>query len=408
MINNKNEKDLIQQIKQLPKIEDKTKKEILFENISAEMKNRRASVPSRVKSRRSRKSKRKHAFIPVFSTALVIAILLLMLPSILNKNNDQLANQPVNDQEDMAESNKNTNNGMDDNNYEPKSDTEEYIEQNQADSTSDQNEDRDDEAYPVFAAYTDPNLQIVYGAVADPQLQYFIPISVIIPESENIENFYNSLGDFINSEEWGVSKYPFEDVTFDINFDEKEVIMNLPDDFSVGEGSAGERMINQVLAHMFLPYDISKISFNGEVYLGSHIGTITETNLYEQQEHYKIFQANENTREFLIPIIQAEQLTITEAFEDMKNAEEAYNVYPTISSEVDVTLEANSTNLVVTFTDDTELAGSHKNVTMLEAMLMTAKSYGFETVTFEANVDRVGPYDMHQAIQVPDAVNPVN
>ncbi len=55
-----------------------------------------------------------------------------------------------------------------------------------------------------------------------------------------------------------------------------------------------------------------------------------------------------------------------------------------------------------------ELLGNNQGtVTMIEAILMTAKSYGYDKVDLDIGYNRVGKYDLTKELTVPIQVNPI-
>lgn len=403
----KNDKEkLIDQIKSLPKINDTTDKDTLYRHISSQIDNREKEKGKKFVSRKARHQQSQGKVIPIFSAALVIVILLIMLPSVLNQNENQLANEPTGIEKNM-QMNKSQNDVV------QSDDNENVVEesnddQNTGAETTAEDQSAADSSQTHFTLTPDDNMQVVYGAVAEPQLQYVIPFSVVVSKSEDIENVYNQLDEYIKSDEWGVAEYPLADVTFTLNLEKPEVSMDVPTDFRVGEGSARANMLESILTHMFSPYEINNIQFSDPVDFGGHIGSLSEMPLYVQRENYKIYQAEDGKREFLIPIPQEEQATLEQAFDDMKNAEESYHISETIPEDIDFTLETNDSDLVITFAENARLDDEPEIIIMLEAMLMTAKSYGFEHVTFEADMDHIGRYKMNENITVPEAINPIN
>ena len=402
----KNDKEkLIDQIKSLPKINDTTDKDTLYRHISSQINKREKENEKNFVCRKARHQQSRGKVIPIFSTALVIVILLIMLPSVLNQNKNQLANEPTGIEEN-TQMNRSQNDVLQSDNNENVVEESNDDKNTGTETTAENQFSADSQTH--FTLTPDDNMQVVYGAVAEPQLQYVIPFSVVVSKSEDIENVYNQLDEYIQSDEWGVADYPLTDATFTMNLETSEVSMDVPTDFRVGEGSARAHMLESILTHMFTPYDISDIQFPDPIDFGGHIGALSEMPLYVQRESYKTYQAEDGKREFLIPIPQEEQATVEEAFEDMKNDEETYHISETIPEDIDFTLETNDSDLVIRFTENTRLDDDPEIITMLEAMLMTAKSYGFEHVTFEADVDHIGPYKMNEDITVPEAINPIN
>ena len=65
-------------------------------------------------------------------------------------------------------------------------------------------------------------------------------------------------------------------------------------------------------------------------------------------------------------------------------------------------------NVVIRFALDSQLDASPSTYWMVEAILLTAKEFGFRSVTFMGgNVKRIGPYIFGKKIAVPVGPNPI-
>src|SRR5699024_2089823 len=157
---------------------------------------------------------------------------------VLNQNENQLANEPTGIEKNM-QMNKSQNDVLQSDNNENVVE-ESNDDQNTGAETTAEDQSAADSSQTHFTLTPDDNMQVVYGAVAEPQLQYVIPFSVVVSKSEDIENVYNQLDienvynqldEYIKSDEWGVAEYPLADVTFTLNLEKPEVSMYVPTDF---------------------------------------------------------------------------------------------------------------------------------------------------------------------------------
>lgn len=397
------EKLIIEKLKRLPKINDNTDKDVLFARISQQLDKK----PGRII--------RNKRLIPILSTAFAIALFLIVIPSLINTNQSMESKEEYFTKES---SDKSTEIGI--KSTDPNSDDKMDMDK-EGTLESDQNEEMTTQNHPgaeveqiesfVIQSVDDAH-SIVYGAVADNQVQYVIPVSLLVPKENDIEAYYNELGTYLHESEWGVSDYPFDQLTFNIDQEKAQVSMKFPENFSLGEGEANYHMFQLLLSAMFTPYGIEKVIFetdNGKGIEFGAFGTIPELDLeIDTKSNYKIFQATDASRKFLIPIPQ-EESTIEEALIDLKNSNEDFNVYKVIPENINITVEEEKNNLTIIFSEKIDSIDPEKGVTMIEAILMTAKSYGYETVRFSnLMVDYIGPYDVTGPIRVPEAVNPIN
>lgn len=370
-----NDKQLIDKLEQLPKVEDHRDKDELFRRVSAQM--------------NEKKPHKNYKLAPILSTLIVVLLIFVIIPVLINLG---MSETSVND---SAE------NGVEESSHK----METTLEQSDADQNV---QVFDDQIESYVLQDNDKNSTIIYSAVTDDELQTIIPVTIIIPAIENLTTHYNKMYQYLDETDWGVNQYLFNDVKFNLDLDNHEVEMQIPDHFSLGDGSANAHMFAEILTTMFTPYQIEKVSFGEEINLGS-IGDISELPLYKhEKENYKVFQADENKRKFLIPIKIEDNVTIEEAFEDMKKGQASFNINPTIPEDAQFSLTAIDRELVITSDHDQIFEDEQKATIMIEAILMTAKSFGFELVTFNnISINQIGPYQLSESLEVPEAINPI-
>lgn len=370
-----NDEQLITKLKKLPKVKDHRDKDELFQRISAQM---------------NKKEPRKHyRLAPIFSTIVALILIFTIVPTLINL-----------DMSDTS-SNDSAKNFTQESSHEMDMIAEESDEEQEA-----QVFDNQIESYVIQNINNDST--VIYGAVSDDQIQTVIPFTIVIPETVDLNEQYNQLGQYLNENDWGVNEYLFNDVNFDLDLVNHEVRMQVPSDFSIGDGSSNAYIFNEVLTAMFTPYQIDKVVFEEEIDLGS-IGNISELDLQKsEKEMYKVFQANQEQRKFLVPIHVEEDVTIEEALEDMRSGQESFHIYPAISEDVHFSITTSDQELILNLDKDLVFEDEQEATVMIEAILMTAKSFGYESVTFNnTSIDQVGPYQLSKSIEVPEAINPI-
>lgn len=374
------DQQLIDKLKQLPKVEDHRDKDALFQQISSNL--------------NKNKPRKNFKFAPVFSTLIVVLLIFIIVPVLINLG---ISETSLNDSAD-------SNSAME------KSGMEMYsTEQSNDKAVSEHDVQLKDSGIESYVLQNiDEDSTIIYGAVTDEQLQSVIPVTIVIPEIVDLNTYYNQLNHYLEETDWGVNQYLFKDVHFDLDLSKHEVLMEVPDEFSIGDGSANAHIFNEILTTMFRPYQIDKVVFDEEIDLGS-FGNILESPIQKQaKESYKVFQADEHQRKFLVPIKTEDDATIEEAFEEMKKDQDTFNIYSTIPENVSFSLSTSDQQLFITFEDDEIIEDKQAAIIMIEAILMTAKSFGYELVTLnKLPTDHIGPYDLSDSIEVPKAVNPI-
>lgn len=128
----------------------------------------------------------------------------------------------------------------------------------------------------------------------------------------------------------------------------------------------------------------------------------TFTNL--QEASYMIYQ-----NQYFVPISRDEATPISKAINTLKTAIPESDIRNTIPAEVDFRIDADHPDeLLLEYIGNEDVEESSFTVTMIESILLTAKSYGYESVLFQAMpIDEVGMYQFFKAIDVPIGVNPI-
>ncbi|WP_067725401.1 hypothetical protein [Oceanobacillus damuensis] len=389
--------EIIDGLKGMPDITDDTDKEVLYSRIS--------SVFSESHSTKKRKTDRK--LIPILSTVAAAAII-LMIPFMLQidifQSNNETAELFSVDETAYDDASHNSNKMESANEEQERSVDTEDSEAERTEEMSEQNIDTNDSLTSFTTMESSEPYQIVYAAIPDNQQQFIIPISFLVPENADLEAYYNSLESYMDMEEMELNNYMLKDASFEL--EESEVRIRLDDEFSIGDGSANAHIFEQTLSAMFTPYGIDKAVFqseNGGIDMGP-FGVIEELSLNRNEEIYKLYK-----NQFLIPVPNSNNLSITDAIAEMKVEQTEFNINQTIPETVQYTADSSGNELILTLQDETSFENSQEVLIMIEAILMTAKSYGYEYVQFNnLPFDEIGNYNTSEPIKVPEGANPVD
>lgn len=148
--------------------------------------------------------------------------------------------------------------------------------------------------------------------------------------------------------------------------------------------------------------EISNVLASNNLSPDAGIKETTFANL--QEASYMIYQ-----NQFFVPILQDESTPISEAINTLKITIPESDIGSTIPAEIDFRIDANHPDeLILKYIGNEEVEESSFTVTMIESILLTAKSYGYEAVLFQSMpIDEVGIYQFSKAIDVPIGVNPI-
>lgn len=380
-------KDIIKTLQDMPDVVDKVSKEEFYNRISNEM--------NKVKQTPIHKKKR----LPAIGLIGAIIIILLALPSFM-KSSEFFSSQ------EKTFDNENYNNTKESStNYENK----ENKLNNTEESLKSSNSIKDNKSHVAMLLEDET---AIFVSLADKQIQYFIPITLVVDYTNDLSSYYNNIPNYLYENNWGVKEYLFNDTSFEINLEQNEVFLQVPDDFDIESSSAFAYSFEETLKRMFLPYNIDNVIFKTDddegIDLGS-LGVIKELLLDNNvKPSYKVYQLSDKTKPLLVPIPYEDITNVSAAFNEMKVSEESFHVTQSIPDHVTYTLETDGKELLVYFDDEVVLEDEQEYVTMIDAMLFTAKEYDYEKIRFNnPTTNLIGPYDLSESILVPDIVNPV-
>lgn len=412
------EKDnkIIDQLKQMPKIEDKQDKTLLFNKINQEIKG-----VSRMKKRNQTKW-----ILPSIATVAIAALVFIMIQSGIF-DQDEVAEQSTDlatrtyeyDVDENADPESgNFNSTTSDNDAEdPDEATESTEEINEPDAGSEE-EVMDLENRLVY--YNDEHEFPIYTiAVGDQQANYTIPISLIdtsMTGEGNPNDIYNRLDGFVDEAALGVYEYPFDEIEFIFSNNNENITMRVADDYRFLDTSAQMSMFSNIIQFMFADYPATELKLETDSKDFIDLGSVGEQSSLQLEAFnnlaYKIYQFEDKER-LLIPIVRLisgdEFFTIDEALHEMQFNQPDYSITGSIPTDVEYTVDpSDEDSLKITFEEDPLFGDNQMTKEMVEAILMTAKSFGFNQVEFDlgGDVTQVNQFDLTKPVQVPDGVNP--
>lgn len=388
------EKSIENQLRQLPKIEDKQSKEALFERIQERLQE------DQIKER----PKKKNWFVPTIAAAAVLFLMVLIIPSFLNERNVTIEDPSAEFKiERIAEDAKSDEAGI----------------MNTAPGINSVFENN----YPIYMSAMQPYEEEYYRnelvRLAVPvfvnNTEYIIPVTHFGEGSDQIERFL-AIKDSFSGEAWGLGNFP----TFQIN--------------SIGEGKDGQLKIDvkkgslenmssaehfiyqQVLLETFSPY-AREIEFSSDSEPGvewGQSGLIHTMNLEEPNLGYYLYESHTGYL-FLVPgrAINArgsflnKDMNFEETLESMKQGDPNLGYLPAINPEFVITDVKEAGDVVtISFAEGTIIDDNPFNLAMLEAIMFTARDFGYTFVQFDrVEPTHVGSYYMGDLIEIPRYIN---
>ena len=409
----KKNEQLIQQLSHLPKVKDQQNKALLFEAIDQKMKG--VNVVK----------KRNHSkwIAPSIASIAIVALAFLMIQGGLF-NQDQMTEQSM----DFASRSSEVTEYAEDTEMST-FDQDEATELEDVDQADDGEsgaynavqDDVDNELTNQLVYYNDEyDLPIYTIAALDLQGMYAIPISLVDTAATGDgypNDVYNRISTFIDEDEFGVYEYPFDEIEFIFSDNLENITMRVADDFIFPDTSTQMTAFTNSIKFMFADYPATELNLETETRDSIDLGQIgtKETLKLESVENlaFKIYQ-HEDKERLLIPISQTIEgesfFTIDEALLEMQYDQPEFDITATIPADLEYVVDPGDEELLkVSFESHSKLGDNRESKEMIEAILMTAKSFGFSEVEFNLGEEiiQVNQFTLTDTIPVPDGVNPV-
>lgn len=250
---------------------------------------------------------------------------------------------------------------------------------------------------------------IVTIGFLDRQSDVIIPVSFLSNENEPaVRQIQGILREF-NHEMFGFEKNELENVQIT---EEDRTVSLMLDQQDLEALSYDEKTFKALLQETFRWQKYEKVNLYTNEQPGVQLprtGKIFEVDI-EQLLKKAYFLFNTDRRSYLVPTAKSYE-TVDEAFQAMKNGDHQVNksLIPTILPSLMIEKVEKEDNLL-TITVNKEDMDIEKEtlLIMIEAMLLTAKEFGYDYVKFEGlDKHHLMEYDLSEPIKVPYSPNPL-
>lgn len=398
------EEQLEKLLKNMPKVKDTQDPEQLFANISSRLEEEKKIE---VKGNDNKKTPKKKTWIlPMLASIAAVIIVSIVLPSFLHQQDSAIEEtNRANEQKSIIEE---------------KGDLEEA--KNFTMMTEEGRMTKMALDVPSHLITELPNDQeFITVAVPDVFAQFVVPVSFIVPtngEMTKLERM-ETIGEHLHEEEWGLASYILENVKFSEDQGDhgvKKLIIDVPENHPYGNGSAMEVIFISTVKEIAKQLGYAVVEFRTDGKPGIMLGNYGELKALDLEKDkakglYYIFQPNGLMQKYLVPFTK--EIEFPEALEEMKLPIEIdpEQIKPAIPESIQfqhVDFNQSTKHAVIEFAEGTILTNDETNLLMVEAILMTAKEYGIKTIEFKnTTVEKIGPFNLLESIQVPLAVNPM-
>lgn len=379
------DKELIDLLKQMPKIEDYRHPRDIYQNLS--------------------RKKRKNVswLLPGIAAAAALFLFFILAPKFMDTNHYSLNNAKQESTKEVKIAKDNSDAGGMAN---QESQTGQI-------STLKKAEGQNDHAGKT-AVYDDEikdGVVLTYW-IPDNQALNLVPVSTIVKNTEGKDwlTLYNEHMANLNESEWGLSEfYPLQ-ATLHYDNANETVIVDVPSDHPYRQGSATEQIFLGALKN-----DISsnssvktiKFTTNGEPGIELSNDFLEKLTITDVKKHaYLFYYPNGSDVPFLVPTPESYK-DIKAAIDAMKSVVEEYQLQRSLLPNLAIQdVSANDNTLTITFAKDASLEDERLAVWSMEAILLTAKEFGFEKVVVSnPPAANIGSFDLTKEIKVPAAPN---
>ena len=188
--------------------------------------------------------------------------------------------------------------------------------------------------------------------------------------------------------------------------------MTIQVDENISGISSGDfQLMKKVLNETFKWSSYNSVQFvsNGEpgIEVDSY-GMLMDLSIEQQSQRGYLLYDSADGKQYLVPSNDSYR-DIKEAIRKMQQGESGSHLTSIIPSDRLIqSVEENGKELIIHFSSSADIQNQTDDILMLEGLLLTAKDFGFTKVKFmNANINRVGSYDLSKSIPVPYAPNPI-
>jgi len=414
-----NDEQLENLLKQMPIVKDKRSPGEIYQNISHRVK-------------KDENNHRRKWMIPSLATVAAALILLIMLPTFFNdfslSRQDNASMESTHDQNATIMMDSESKQSE-----EPSTEKMQILEEDNNQETTDNIDESDatsHDRYVVWEEDLGDKIPITYN-VPHESLAFFVPLTILVePEGQNpielMTEHMSVVNGVITQSNWGLGAFPSQYYDFlettkkngikTVRADVKEELNT--ESFSSIESYAFTEGLQSFRWFDKTNYKEVEIFQNGEqhVMIGQ-TGVEQPTIALNQKLAYFYYSTpgSETETGFLVPT-PYQYIGYPESFQSaldtMKNEVqlgELLTLEPSIKE--DVTIENvidDVDNIVIEFSSESNLTNTEEDRRMIEAIMLTARDFGFQTVTFHGNVKTIGNIPFDTPVSVPVSPNPIS
>ncbi|MFD1738597.1 hypothetical protein ACFSCX_18915 [Bacillus salitolerans] len=386
------DKQLEELLQNLPRVKDRQEQQELYNKIA-----------SRLDKEPARFSRKPSWILPSLATAAAVTLLLVLGSTFLNS--------PFGGVQDMATENS-TSESIEDVGITGAKDKSESRIMDNADSFDEGSKSDSNNMIMMTAPVANTNVvtdfsdrTLITIGIPDTNAQNVIPVSILAPleRGNSLEQLQQLLHN-IREEDIGLSEAIIKGITFsevELEDGNKKVVVTIPieNNLGIGTGSLTENVFLQSIQETFrwLGYtEAELVTEKGTKVFFSHYGEVDTIPIHSiTNKGYHLYQFDALQPMFLVPSPDPRE-SLEQALQDMKSEIPDYGLQPSIPADIIISNVAiEGTNATIFFEEGTTVLNGEPYISMMHAIMLTAKEFGMETVQFEnANIEMIADYKL--------------
>ncbi|KEZ50769.1 hypothetical protein [Metabacillus indicus] len=264
-----------------------------------------------------------------------------------------------------------------------------------------------------FVARTKDNQTIVTVAYPDLQVQNTIPLSFQFDSSDSYMTLFESALTSFDPMSAGLSPSALSGTKLSYETGEERMSVDIKGNaYATSSSETENRLFTEGLEESFRWQDASQADYYTGGEKGAEIGAYGYQDKLTfkkfKKKAYFLYQESLNSPKLLAPSLLSFN-KLTDALTAMKE-KGTLGLKPVIEETVIIDeIKETENGVTIEFTDASTIDDNETDTLMLEAILMTAKDFGYESVKFEGiEAGKIGEMDVTQAVPVPFSPNPVD
>ncbi|UOQ85910.1 hypothetical protein [Gracilibacillus salinarum] len=383
---NDNVEQLKEQLRSMPKVKDERSKNEIYRQIQLKM----------IEQEEKKQRKKRWVWIPAISTA---ACALLVFMVFLTQDKDRITQFEESSSSTAAD--------------------EAQIETFESQENSIQRRDAEESAEMEKAGESDtsandsslqyqleilPKEDIQQFALITTPAQYLVPVTFSKPDITEPITFQNSVRE-IDLAANGLQDIGLQHMTF--TEEQQRVQVSVQDDFILEPDHTNKQLFDQIINWVFQDTEVNQIHFNQTNDFIDQINMVGDTYKLKGSGTavYKQYQYNSQASAWLAATKIGQFESIDAALNEMKVSEQQYHVTSTIPSDAEIEIESSKDNTLSIRVFSEDIGQNQRTVNMVEAIIATANSFGYESVHFQIGYDQVGKYNLTKAVPTDQQMN---